>query len=69
MVSQVVFGDRFNYIEMWDVPGISGLKDRWSLKAVVSQDRFYCIQIFWLFFLILHCFSVFLANDKLGWSS
>ncbi len=42
---QVVFGDKLNYIEMWDLlPGISGLGkvDRWSLIAVVAQERFHC---------------------------
>ncbi len=33
---QVVFGDRFNYIEMYDLL---------SLTAVVSQDRFHCISM------------------------
>ncbi len=63
----MVFGDRFNYIELRDIlpgidrfnyielrdilPGIPGLsrqvvsQDRWSLKAVVSQDRLYCKSV------------------------
>ena len=41
---QVVFSDRFNYwyIEMQGLlPGIASLSKRWSLMAVVSQDRFH----------------------------
>ncbi len=45
MVSrQVVFGDRFIYIEMCDLPKTSG-----PSRQVVSQDRFHCIYIQYIF--------------------
>ncbi len=41
---QVVFCDRFNCTEMWDLLTLVVLQDRWSLMAVVSHDRFHCTK-------------------------
>ncbi len=39
----MVFGDRFSYIEiMIFCQGYVVFQDRWSVTAVVSQDRFHC---------------------------
>ncbi len=37
------FGDRFSWIEMQDLQEYVVFQDRWSLMAVVFQERFYCI--------------------------
>ncbi len=43
---QVVSGDSFNCTEMWDLPQeYVVLQDRWSLMAVVYQERFHCTVV------------------------
>ena len=45
---QVAFSDRFIYTEIEELlpQKILVLQDRWSLMAVVSQDRFYCNKFY-----------------------
>ena len=43
---QVVFGDKFSYIHGTFCQEYLVFQGRWSLMAVVSQDRFYCTLIY-----------------------